>query len=175
MNHWTCKLLGAGLLMGSWGLCQGTPLAEVSLRAVQTAAWVPVPDEVLGSARGGFQLDTELRVSFGFVRSVSINGDLVHSTRFTLPDLSRITELQAQVVSAALAEAGLVQVGTGNSIAPAVIAQIPTGTVIQNTLNNQAIQSLTVINAGVNSQSILKSINIQGILNDALMGVLTRY
>lgn len=161
--------------MGTWGLCQATTVADEHLRTLQSATWVPVPDEVLGTSRGGFQLDTELRVSFGFVRSVSINGDVVNRTHFTLPDLSRITQIQAQAVSAALAESGLVQVGVGNSISASALAQIPAGTVIQNSLSNQNIQSLTVINAGVNSQALFRNLNIQGIVNDALLAALTRY
>jgi hypothetical protein len=43
-------------------------------------------------------------------------------------------------------------------------------TVVQNSLNNQDIRTLTQINAGVNSLGILHAINTQGALRDALIG-----
>ena len=72
-----------------------------------------------------------------------------------------------------MAEAGLVQVGVGNRVPVGTLAQVPSGTIIQNSLNNQNIQTMTVINTGVNSQALFKALNIQSILNDALLGSLT--
>ena len=43
---------------------------------------------------------------------------------------------------------------------------------IQNSLNNQNIQTLTVINTGVNSLSLLKTLNTQVVLKEALLGAL---
>jgi hypothetical protein len=71
-----------------------------------------------------------------------------------------------------MAEAGLVQVGDGNRVPVGTLAQVPAGTIIQNSLNNQNIQTLTVINTGVNSQALFKAINIQSVLSDALLGAL---
>lgn len=164
--------IGLGLWLGACSLAQATPVAAEPARAVPTAAWVPVSDEVLGEWRGGFQLDLGLKVSFGFVRQVSVNGDLVSRTNFTLPDLSTITQAQVEAVRVAMAESGLIQVGSGNQVPTALSTQLPTSTVIQNSLSNQNIQSLTVINAAVNSQSLIRSLNIQSILNDALLGTL---
>jgi hypothetical protein len=48
------------------------------------------------------------------------------------------------------------------------------GTVIQNTLNNQKIQNVTVINATVNSLEILKGINLQSSLRSAVIDSLRR-
>lgn len=171
----TCAVrqwIGLGLVLGVWGLAQATPVSLESARAVQTASWVPVSDEVLGASRGGFELDLGLKVSFGFMRHVSVNGNVVASTGFNLPDVGAITQAQVQAVSAALAESGLVQVGAGNQAPASLGAQLPTSTVIQNSLSNQNIQSLTVINTGVNSQSLIRALNIQSTLNDALLGSL---
>ena len=44
--------------------------------------------------------------------------------------------------------------------------------VIQNSLNNQNIQTFTIINTGVNSLWLLKSLNTQTVLNDALLGAI---
>ena len=112
-------------------------------------------------------------MSFGFLRSVSINGELVSSTQFNLPDVSRISAEQASAVTAAMTEARLVQVGAGNSVDAASLANLSGATVIQNSLSDQHIQTTTVINTGVNSQSLFKAVNVQSVLNDALLGALT--
>jgi len=135
--------------------------------------WVAVSDEALGAQRGGFVVANDLTVSFGMVRTVTLNGDLVNATSFNLPDVARITSEQARLASVAMAEAGLIQVGGGNRVPVGTLAQVPSGTIIQNSLNNQNIQTMTVINTGVNSQAMFKALNIQSILNDALLGSLT--
>lgn len=61
----------------------------------------------------------------------------------------------------------------GNRVPVGTLAQVPAGTIIQNSLNNQNIQTLTVINTGVNSQALFKAINLQSVLSDALLGPLT--
>lgn len=205
------------------------------------AAWQAVSDAQLDALRGGFEIKPNLSVSFGFMRSVTINGDLVSEISFHLPDLSSITADQARMVSDALAKANIIQNGIGNrvgaslagsalpavtapaappaSVAPAapqsvaagaasgaapIAASVPVAasapqlpaaqlapalptsvslvpmapmvpaavTVVQNTLDNQAIKSMTVIDAGVNSLGLLRSINVQTVLKDALMGAI---
>jgi hypothetical protein len=113
-----------------------------------------------------------MTVSFGVVRTVSINGDVVNRTSFNLPDVSKITADQARAVSTALNEANIVQNGTGNVVSDSVRTQLSGGTLIQNSLNNQTIQTLTVINAGVNSLGLFKSLNLQNALKDSLFGSL---
>lgn len=207
------------------------------------AAWQAVSDAQLDTLRGGFEIKPNLSVSFGFMRSVTINGDLVSEISFHLPDLSSITADQARMVSDALTKANIIQNGIGNRVgaslagsalpavtapastpAPASVAPgasqptvvgaatgaapasasmplatsapsvpaaqvapaLPTSvslvpmapmvpaavTVVQNTLDNQAIKSMTVIDAGVNSLGLLRSINVQAVLKDALMGAI---
>ncbi len=123
-------------------------------QAFEASDWHMAEDSVLDSLRGGFEVSTVnagLAISFGFLRSVTINGELVSQAAFNLPDLSRISVEQAQQVSEALA-------GLGST------------SVVQNSLNNQSIQTLTQIDAGVNSLGLLHSINSQGVLRDALLG-----
>ena len=137
--------------------------------AFQPAQWVPASHEQLDNTRGGFNLDTGLNVSFGIIRTVTINGNLVSRTNFDLPDITRINADQARLVNKALGETGLIQSGGGNFVDPSILANLNGGTIIQNTLNDQQIQTLTVVNAGVNSLGLLKSINTQGVLTDSLL------
>ena len=122
------------------------------------------------------------------VRSVAINGELVSRTSFQLPDMSRITEAQARMVSLAMRDAGLVQNGPGNYLqrdpqglssgpvsvgTQATLGTMPglgAATVIQNTLDNQVIRQITEISTGVNTLGVLKMVNAQAALKDALLG-----
>jgi hypothetical protein len=146
-----------------------TGLQAAERTVFQPSQWIPASNDQLDKARGGFNLDTGLNVSFGIIRTVTINGDLVSRTNFDLPDITRISPDQARLVNAALSETGLIQSGTGNFIDPGVASGLNGGTVIQNSLNDQQIQTLTVINTGVNSLGLLKSINTQGVLTDSLL------
>ena len=158
-----CFLLMAG------NACFGVGIDKEERRAFQPAEWVAASDENLSNMRGGFDAGSGLTVSFGIVRTVSINGDLVNKTSFTLPDMSKITSEQARIASAAIAEAGIVQNGPGNFVDTNVKSQLSSGTIIPNTLNAQKIQTLTVVNTGVNSLGLFKAINTQSILKDALL------
>ncbi|AOZ01936.1 hypothetical protein BKK81_21560 [Cupriavidus sp. USMAHM13] len=63
----------------------------------------------------------------------------------------------------------LVQNGGGNSIAPGAIPASLAATVIQNSLNNQAIASLTSINAAVNTLGAFRAMQAGALLNSTLI------
>jgi hypothetical protein len=129
--------------------------------------WVAIDTERLDTMRGGFDLGG-LKVSFGIEKAVYVNGNLVTSTSFNIPDVGSLTMQQAQMLASVNAMT-LVQNGMGNS-APATLPAT-TGTIIQNTLNNQHIQALTTINTSVNTLNLFKGLNLQSTLSNALAGV----
>lgn len=147
----------------------GTMLTVDDLGAFHANEWTPVSDQALDDLRGGYDVGQALTVSFGIIRSVTINGDLVTQTSFNLPDITKINAEQARVASLAIAETGVIQNGVGNILTDGVRTALPTSTVIQNTLNDQTIETLTIINAGVNSLGLLKFINTQNTVKDALL------
>ena len=172
MKHLSLKLMASCWPLMVGGNCLGAlPGAEQS-KAFQPDQWTAVSDEQLDTLRGGFDLGSGLAVSFGIVRSVMVNGDLVHQTSFNLPDVSQISADQAQMASAAIAESGLIQIGPNNLVGSGLMSEGLTGTLIQNSLNDQQIQTLTVVNTSVNSLGLLKAINTQAALNDALLGAM---
>ena len=151
--------------------------------ASETQPWVALNDPLLDTLRGGFDFGNGLRVSFGFVRTVAINGDLVRRTSFNFPDLKSITPDQARSAGEALAQAGVVQNGRNNvvvsndtaALAKVSVATEPAvaaATIVQNSLNNQRISSLTEINTAVNSMGMIKNMNAQLALKEALLGTL---
>jgi hypothetical protein len=130
--------------------------------------WLAASDHELEQLRGGFSLGQGLMVSFGVSRAVYINGQLVTSTSFQVNDLTRLNPAQTALLARQIpAQAQLVQNGPGNQLAPdAVLA--PFTTYIQNTLNEQTLRSQTVIQASTNGLAMVKNLNLQTTLNDAL-------
>ncbi len=132
------------------------------------AIWMAVGDRQLDELRGGFDAGAGLMVSFGITRAVYINGELITQTTLNFGRISELTPAQAAQLNRQMATLNLVQTGPGNVVDPAVAASANGGTIIQNTLNNQHIVNQTVINASSNALGMVKSMNMQGTLADAL-------
>jgi hypothetical protein len=147
----------------------GAGIASASVASAgEPADWRPVETAVLDSTRGGFTLGSGLVVSFGIERLVSINGNVVARTNVELADLGRLGSGPARQADAALSSVKLIQNGHDNIYADATAAASLGGLVIQNSLNEQAIRSQTVISASVNSMSLLKTLNFQNSVGEAL-------
>ena len=133
---------------------------------------VAVSEKALDAVRGGFVTEG-LNISFGIERAVYINGSLVTTTSLNMADLGRLTAGRgAPVVTSGTL--GLIQSGTGNTVAPGTFSAGSMGTVIQNTLNGQKIQNVTVINATTNSLGLLKGINLESSMRGAISDSLRR-
>lgn len=135
--------------------------------AWSSAGTVALSSEQLDNMRGGFDLPSGLKVSFGVQQVAFVNGNMVSTTNFNIPDVSAMTSQQAQALASANTS-GLVQVGHGNTVQPGALPGL-TGGVIQNTLSNQQIQALTTINTSVNSLGTFKTMNVGSTINGALM------
>lgn len=122
--------------------------------------WQPIAASRLASQRGGFDLPSGLSVSLGIERLVAINGQLVAQSNI---DFATIDASSGQTAHAGAPSAQLVQIGAGN------FASLPPAgaTFIQNSLNDQTIGTRTIINASVNSASLLKDLNFNGAVRDA--------
>jgi hypothetical protein len=135
---------------------------------------VALSTEKLDEVRGGFVNEDGLKISFGIERAVYLNGNLVTTTSLNVADLSKISGGQAQVSSTGTGNLALVQSGQGNTFLPGSISQTAAGIVIQNTLDNQKIQTITRIDAVVNSSSIIRSMNLQSSMRSAVIDSLRR-
>ena len=150
------------------GACQAQELPNPPSPAQQETLWLAASDHQLAQQRGGFSLGQGLLVSFGVSRAVYINGQLVTATSFQVNDLTRLSPAQAALLARQIpAQAQLVQNGPGNQLAPDA-ALAPFTTYIQNTLNDQTIRSQTVIQASTNALAMVKNLNLQTTLKDAL-------
>lgn len=137
-------------------------------------AWTAVSEDRLDDMRGGFDIPNvdNLRISFGIDRAVYVNGALTTSVSVNIPDVARMTADQARQLAAVANTVSLVQNGPNNAFSPdAVAGATAAATVIQNTLNNQTLQSLTTINAAVNSLPQFRQLNLGNLLQNALTNV----
>lgn len=135
----------------------------------EPARWQALDASRLQGLRGGFDLGSGIRASLGIDRSVRVNGELLSRVEFTLPDLSRISAEQAR--AAALALGRLTQVRDGvqlSGLPPPSPDSLPGATLIQNSLNNQWLQQVTIVQAGVNTLGLLKAAQWTTTLQDGL-------
>jgi hypothetical protein len=110
-----------------------------------TDDWAAVDDSELALTRGGFDLGNGVLVSLGVERLVSINGTVVANTHFSIPDMTQLSAAEAQQASDTMA-----------------------AVLVQNSLNDQAIRTQTTINTTVANLAMLKAINFESSLRDAL-------
>lgn len=123
-------------------LC-GLLLAGATAAQAQQA----VDDALLAQVRGGFDLGDGILVALGVERLVSINGTVVASTHFSIPDMTQLSAAQAQAATDAMA-----------------------AVLVQNSLNDQAIRSQTTITTTVANLALLKALNFESGLRAALTG-----
>lgn len=105
--------------------------------------WNPAPDAQLAQIRGGFDGGDGLLVALGVERLVEVNGVLVARSHVELADVGRLA---------------------GSPTAGAALAPL----LVQNNANGQLIRSLTTIDLTVNALSMLKNLNLEGNLRQAL-------
>ncbi|MDE2402518.1 MAG: hypothetical protein KGL90_12715 [Burkholderiales bacterium] len=161
-------LRGLAAACCAW-LAVGAAQAQVvSSQTPEESVWLAVSDHALDGMRGGFDFGGGLVVSFGISRVVYINDQLVSTTAIQAGDIAKLTQAQLAALGQQLAsQIKVVQNGPGNTVAPGA-EMVPLAAYIQNTLDNQKIRTETVIQATTNALSILKSMNLQQTLNDAL-------
>lgn len=155
------------------GVCRGTVMLGVLLAPVGARGqggelgtdWQPVDPARLAEMRGGFQMPSGMMLSFGIERVVLLNGELTARIAVQVPDVARITPDQAQAL-ADFNRGLVVQIGTGNHFDP---AQAGGGLVIQNTLDDQDIRTVTRIDVGVDTLGAYQALNASGALTDALI------
>jgi hypothetical protein len=155
-------------------LCGSAFVARAQTAPVQRVAGfgVPVPNERLDAVRGGFDLGGGLEASLGIVRAIYIDGNLVTYTSVNIPNLANVTTQQAVALASALSTV-TVQNGPGNTVEPsnavdqASLGNATAATIIQNTLNNQTISSLTTLNVAVNTINAFRATGMQQALQAA--------
>lgn len=146
-----------------------TGLLVSTLPAWAGTPWQAVDAATLDQARGGFIAPSGLTVALGIDRMVSVNGEVLAQSHIAIADLANISHEEAQQTSVALSSLKLVQHGSDNIYMAPLAQQALAGIVVQNSLDGQLIRADTVISSTVNSMGLLKAINAQASLGDALL------
>lgn len=168
-NH---RLMASSVIATSTDIGRVASTRTLSVDARPLSAWPVVSNSQLDAVRGGFDIGRGLLASFGLQRLVYINGNLVSSTSVDIPNIGQMTSDQASALAAAIGTVNVIQNGAGNRFDPSTLNHTIAATVIQNSLNNQELQSLTTINATVDSLNIFRNLNLQGSLQAGLVGSL---
>jgi hypothetical protein len=148
---------GEGAQTGDGGVAR----EETAMLASNT-----VSDTVLGEMRGGIRLDG-LDISFGLTRSASINGVEQFTNSYHIENLADL----ASGIAVAPAQLAVIQQGLGNTIDLGAMDAMSgnVGTVIQNTLDNQHIDTMTVIDISLhNASSIVSGITASDAISQSL-------
>lgn len=122
-----------------------------------------LPSAKLDTLRGGFVAPSGLRMSFGIERAVLINGVLQSTTHLRVEDLGNIT---AKAMAAGSTVA-VIQNGINNGLNVSLPAT-SLATIVQNSLDNQSIQTVTTINATINSAEMMRGMRLQQSMQEAL-------
>ena len=135
--------------------------ANNSLKGCKVAS-----DETLENMRGGFSISaggSPILLSLGFQQVTFINGVLAAMTTINLPQTNSTAAIPTQLIPSQI-----IQNGPGNSYIPPAALPSNVMTVIQNTLNNQTISHMTIINATLASKQLLDAMNMASTLRQAM-------
>ena len=142
----------------------GAPsVGEAAHPGADLLASAALPAEKLDTLRGGFIAPGGLRMSFGIERAVLINGVLQSTTHLRVEDLGNVT---AKALAAGSTVA-VIQNGMNNSLNVSLPAT-SLATIVQNSLDNQRIQTVTTINATINSAEMMRGMRMHQSMQEAL-------
>lgn len=147
------------------------PSPTVSNRVAGMGALVAsasVAADQLGELRGGFEMPNGLRMSFGIERVVMINGVLQSTTSLRVDELGNLVGGKAAGEAIAVGNTLAVIQSGPNNVVTSPLPGTTLATVVQNSLNDQKIQSVTTINATINSAEVMRQVRMQQSLQEAL-------
>jgi hypothetical protein len=173
----------AALLILGWvpaPLLADTPTSEHEL-CMQATQCRTASDAELDELRGGFDVDTprgRLRLEIGITRAVSVNDRIVAVSNFVIPGSGRTTQSSQTVVNNVPVGSGVPLTVNGNALVvqngPGNVAPSPSAfsaaafpIIVQNTLDNQKLSTFTLINASVNSLSVMNALRMSEMLRRA--------
>ncbi|MGB6241663.1 MAG: hypothetical protein WBF69_04185 [Castellaniella sp.] len=141
-------------------LAVGALTFQTPAHAVAFAEASPVSTQTLDHIRGGFSMEFnfgQLMMALSMSQVSMINGAVVPGE---------------QAATSGGGGSTLIQQGPNNSINPSVLNNIPAGslsTVIQNSLNDQVIRSVSTLNITITSQMLAQSMALQSLNQAALL------
>jgi hypothetical protein len=127
----------------------------------------PLADAVLAGVRGGASAANGSTLAFGLQQSVTVNGTLVATTSL------RVAQQGSQLVAESTGPL-LVQTGAGNSVINGLSGIGPAASIVQNSLDNQRLQTLTSIDVSTTILRAYRDLHLQATLDAATKNALRR-
>lgn len=141
-------------------LVVGTLAFQAPARADAFDGLNPVSMQTLDHIRGGFSMEFNfgrLMLAMNMTQASMINGAIVPAQQTTGSSGGTST---------------VIQQGPNNVVNPVVLNSIPSGslsTVIQNSLNDQVISSISTLNITITSQVLAQTMALQSLTQNALL------
>lgn len=142
-------------------LAVGTLVFQAPAHAGAFDGLNPVSIQTLDHIRGGFSMEFDfgqLMLAMNMTQVSMINGTIVPA--------------QQAASSSSGGAWTAIQQGLNNGVSPVVLSSIPSGslsTVIQNSLNNQTINSINTLNITITSQVLAQTMALQSFTQNALL------
>lgn len=147
VGTWLCALAGACCVFGGNAIA-----AQAIVKPAQGGeVWLAASNKTLDGMRGGFDIGAGLMVSFGVVRSIAINGNLLVTTSFNIADLSKITPVQAAFINQQVGALNLIQNGPGNTVQPSTTSAVAAGAAPTGSPSPSSVAVNSVAPTSVNS------------------------
>jgi hypothetical protein len=153
---------------GAWFAALAACAAAAAFADGESDFPTPVGDGTLDAIRGGFEIPANLHAALTLERAAYVNGELVAHFGVEIPDVGNLTAEQANALAAAAGPL-VIQNGANNTFSLSDLG--PAATVIQNTLNDQQLMTLTTISVEVNTLGAYQEMNFQDGLRDTLTGI----
>jgi hypothetical protein len=130
-------------------VCAALSFAPAPAAESPFPGWIVVADDDLARMRGGLGTKSGIEISFGIESLVFVNGELQARTALRVdPDsLANVSSLVR-----------LIQSGSSGTFETKDLGSLSFLTAIQNDLDGQLIQNLTVIDASVKSLGVARSL-----------------
>jgi hypothetical protein len=155
----------------SMRLMAGCCLAYAAMAPADDAAFLdaaPLAEAVLEEVRGGIEIPGNLHASFKLQRTAYLNGERIVDLGVDIPDIANMTAGQASALAQA-AGAIVIQNGPDNAFAASGFGAA--STVVQNTLSDQHLVTLTTLSVEVNSLGAFRELNFQEGVSQALSAI----
>ena len=131
------------------------PLAEL----------MPLSQEEMAGLRGGFMTADGIEITIGYEQAAFINGIL--QTKLAL-DMSQLGHRNDANLAGDLQPIRIIQSGEGN-LAPATLPTTGYLTLLQNSLDNQTLHNLTVLNIDIKNIPDMQFGSLRNTINDQIL------
>lgn len=146
--------LVAGIAAACFATFAGAGFADEMVFSEDAA----VPETALDEVRGGFEIPENLHALLALDRSAYVNGERVAHASVRVADIAHMTASEASALADNFTTL-VIQSGPANTFSMPDLG--PASTVIQNTLNDQHLVTLTTLDVAVNTLGAFREFNFQ--------------